>query len=97
MKKLYILLNENKLPNKYACAFALASMDSVGDIRNDVCVTFTSSIIYNVFFFSVKFHIILKIEIRFVVALIVIFLYINYPCSLHTDKLVWYSCPSRQV
>ncbi|XP_078181537.1 ARM repeat superfamily protein [Carex rostrata] len=35
MKKLYILLNENKLPNKYACAFALASMDSVGDIRND--------------------------------------------------------------
>ncbi|KAF3331980.1 sister chromatid cohesion protein PDS5 A [Carex littledalei] len=35
MKKLYILLKENKLPNKYACAFALVSMDSVGDIRND--------------------------------------------------------------
>lgn len=56
MKKLYILLNENKLPNKYACAFALASMDSVGDIRNDVCVTFTSSIIYNVFFFCKISH-----------------------------------------
>jgi sister chromatid cohesion protein PDS5 len=40
MKKLYILLKENKLPNRYACAFALASMDSLGDIRNDVYVAF---------------------------------------------------------
>lgn len=50
MKKLYILLRENKLPNRYACAFALASMDSLGDVRNDVYVTFTSSMIYNKIF-----------------------------------------------
>ncbi|KAJ1703217.1 hypothetical protein LUZ63_002996 [Rhynchospora breviuscula] len=35
LQKLYILLKENKLPKRYACAFALASMDSLGDIRND--------------------------------------------------------------
>ncbi|XP_010912048.2 sister chromatid cohesion protein PDS5 homolog B isoform X2 [Elaeis guineensis] len=33
--KIHNLLKEHAIPNRYACAFALASMDYVGDIRTD--------------------------------------------------------------